>query len=192
MKLFGSTTSPYARRIQVYCLENNINLECVFLDIFDPQDRNTLITLNPTRKIPMLEDEHHIIFDSGVIQHYLAVKYSLPTLNWAQLNQLSMINSCNDSFVELLLCQRSGLDIHDDILFFNLQHERTIATLHVLEEHVANNQFNTFDYPAISLYCLLDWICFRKLYDLTQFEHLSKFWQRYQTHAHVINNDPRQ
>ena len=192
MKLYGSTTSPYARRIQVYCLENKIDVQCVFLDIFDQQDRNTLISLNPTRKIPMLEDDQHVIFDSGVIQHYLAVKYNLPILTWTQHNQLSIINSCNDSFVELLLCQRSGLNIHDDVLFFNLQHERTIETLRVLEEQVANNQFNTFDYPAISLYCLLDWICFRKLYDLTQFEHLSKFWQRYQTHAHVINNDPRQ
>ena len=38
--------------------------------------------LNPTRKVPMLQDGELVIFDSGVIFRYLCQKLQLPALSW--------------------------------------------------------------------------------------------------------------
>lgn len=191
MQLFGSTSSPYVRRIRVLCHELDIQHEFINLNIFDEKDRATLIELNPTRKIPMLKDGEQVIFDSNIIHRYLKHTFELAALNWHQENQLTLINSCNDSLVEMLICQRSDLDTKQDSLFFNLQNERITEVLSVLNQQVMNKEFNSFDYPEISLYCLLDWIQFRELTELSVYPALVHFWQSHQSRASTQKNDPR-
>lgn len=191
MQLYGSTSSPYVRRIRVWCHEQSINYDFINLNIFDEQDRDTLVKLNPTRKIPMLKDGEQVIFDSNTIQRYLQHTFELAPLNWHQENQLSLINSCNDSLVEMLICQRSDFDTSEDRLFFNLQNERIKEVLAVLNQQVANKEFNAFDYPEVSLYCLLDWIQFRELTDLSVYPALVQWWHTHQERPSVVKNDPR-
>ncbi len=102
-----------------------------------------------------------------------------------------MINAVNDSLVEILLCQRSGFDTKSDKLFFNLQHERITGTLQVLEQQAADQQFVSWDYLAISLFCLLDWIEFRQLADLSPYPSLRQFWSQALTQPGVAQSDPR-
>lgn len=191
MQLFGSTTSPYVRRLRIWCQEYDVKHEFINLDIFSEQDRNTLTTLNPTRKIPMLKDGEQVIFDSNVIFRYLAEKVGLISLTWSQENLLTLCNSANDSLVELLICQRSGFDTSDDKLFFNLQRERVTAVLEELNKQVIAGEFNKFGYPEISLYCLLDWIIFRDLADLSKLDALKAFHQLHQNRQSATSTDPR-
>jgi glutathione S-transferase len=165
--------------------------EFVTLNIFDQQDRAVLIAHNPARKVPMLLDGEQIIFDSGVIYRYLAAKLQLAPLSWQQENQLTLINAANDSLVELLLCQRSGFDIQDDKLFFKLQHERIEAILSHFEEAVKAGQFQQWDYLAMSLYSLLDWLIFREMADLSAYPTLRQYLQTFANHPAVLSTDPR-
>jgi glutathione S-transferase len=80
LKLYGSTTSPYVRRIRM--LLANVEHDFISMQIFAGDDRAHLMSKNPTLKIPMLEDGEDIIFDSRVIFRYLTEKYSLPALTW--------------------------------------------------------------------------------------------------------------
>ena len=189
MKLFGSLSSPFVRRLRLLLISQPY--EFISLNIFETAGRETLVQLNPTRKVPMLQDGELVIFDSGVIFRYLCQKLQLPTLSWADENRLTMINAVNDSLVELLLCQRSGFDTHSDKLFFNLQHERVVGTLQLLEQQAAAGQFDDWDYLAISLYCLLDWAEFRQLADLTSYPALQQFVQTAQDRPGVVQTDPR-
>ncbi|SFC41644.1 glutathione S-transferase family protein [Pseudoalteromonas denitrificans] len=191
MQLYGSTSSPYVRRIRIWCHEQEINYDFINLNIFDEKDRATLIELNPTRKIPMLKDGEQVIFDSNVIHRYLQHTFELAPLNWHQENQVTLINACNDSLVEMLICQRSDLDTKQDSLFFNLQNERISEVLSELNQQVANREFTAFDYPEMSLYCLLDWIEFRALTDLMAYPALVQFWKKHQSRASTQKNDPR-
>lgn len=191
MQLFGSDTSPYARRIRLLIAHFNLNVEYVHLDIFSPADRNQLITHNPARKIPFLIDEQQNISDSNIIFRYLNNKFDLPSPSWSQENLLTNINACNDSLVELLLCQRSGFDTSDDALFFNLQRERVTEVLTDLNKQCHKNDFLDCQYLQISLYCLLDWILFRELTDLSPFPALIEFHQAQQQRKGVIESDPR-
>ena len=114
MKLYGSLTSPYVRRLRAFALEEDINFEFINLNIFSEKDRETLVKLNPTRKIPMLVDGEQVVFDSNVIYRYLTEKRNQKPLAWSEENFLTLINSANDSLVEVLLCQRSGFDTQED------------------------------------------------------------------------------
>ena len=170
MKLYGSQTSPYVRRIRLLLAE--LPCEFIKLNILDSADRETLAAINPTLRIPMLDDAGQTIFDSGVIYRYLAAKTNATPLSWYQENQLTVINAVNDSLVMLYQCSRSGLDTNDDKLFFNLQRERIAMSLYVLEQQAANAEFANWQYPAMALYSLLDWVAFRELLELDDYPAL--------------------
>jgi glutathione S-transferase len=170
---------------------HNLNISYQHLDIFNEQDRATLVANNPARKIPFLVDGEHRICDSNLIHRYLVDKFSLPQLSYWQENQLVQINACNDSFVELLLCSRSGFDTQSDVLFFNLQRERIDAVLTELNTQCTKSAFLDCDYLKISLYCLLDWIEFRSLSDLSQYSELQSFLKAHHSLAGSEASDPR-
>jgi glutathione S-transferase len=191
MQLYGSNPSPYVRRIRMFTANENINLQYIQLDIFNPEDRAILIDNNPARKIPFLVDNGLKINDSNLIHRYLCETFSLPKLTWWQETQLVNINACNDSLVELLICKRSELDISEDRLFFNLQTERIAEVLKDLNEHCTNTTFLEADYLQVSLYCLLDWIVFRELTSIEPYTHLVDFHRQYSQTPSAIKTDPR-
>ncbi|EGI75034.1 putative glutathione S-transferase enzyme with thioredoxin-like domain [Pseudoalteromonas distincta] len=179
MQLIGSVPSPYVRRIRIWAQQNNCKLELVSLDIFSEQDRPTMASKNPARKIPILVDGDLTLSDSNSILRYLLEKTGQPKLTWPQEHLLTTINACNDSLVEMLLCERSGFDTKSDKLFFNLQNERIEQTLSFLNTHLSDEEFKSCEYLNISLYCLLDWICFRELTDFSQYSELVAFHKQY-------------
>lgn len=189
MQLYGSQTSPYVRRIRLLLAETPHQF--INMNIFAEADRQKLLALNPTLKIPMLQDNDEIIFDSNVIYRYLAAKMGLAALSWYQENQLTLINAVNDSLVSLFLCTRSGLNTNEDRLFFNAQKERIAASMFVLEQQAANQEFANWHYPAIALYCLLDWVIFRELLDLEDYPALLAFHAANQQQAGAVVSDPR-
>lgn len=70
MKLYGSETSPYVRKVRVLIHEKNIDCEWVLERPVDPGGR--FRELNPLGKIPVLErDDGEVLFDSPVIVEYL-------------------------------------------------------------------------------------------------------------------------
>lgn len=191
MHLYGSDTSPFARRIRMFAHYHQLDLPYTCLDIFAEDGRNTLVQHNPTRKIPFLTHDDLTIADSGLIMRYLTEHQQLPEMTWWQANQLVQIDACNDSLVELLICHRSGLDTSEDRLFFNLQYERIAALLNYLNEQCVKEAFLESSYLKISLYCLLDWILFRDLYNLQDFAALVAFHQVQSNLPGVAQTDPR-
>ena len=191
MKLIGSNTSPYARRIRMWAAAKQLPMSYQHIDIFSEAGHDELIRHNPARKIPFLIDDAQLICDSNLIVRYLREKHQLPFPSWDQENWLILINACNDSLVELLLSKRSGFDIEQDKLFFNLQRERIGHTLHYLNEECVTEEFLHCDYLQISLYCLIDWVLFRELVDLSDYTNLMAFHDRWQCQAIAQQTDPR-
>ncbi|GGW58215.1 hypothetical protein GCM10008111_12980 [Alishewanella tabrizica] len=189
MKLYGSQTSPYVRRIRLLLAEQPYHYEN--MQIFAEEDRQKLLDLNPTLKIPMLEDNQQVIFDSGVIYRYIAAQMALPPLSWYQENQLTLINAVNDSLVSLFLCQRSGLDTNEDRLFFNAQKERIAASMFVLEQQAANHEFDQWHYPTMALFSLMDWVIYRELLEVDAYPALLACVNMHQHHFGVAESDPR-
>lgn len=189
MKLIGSTTSPYVRRIRILLDEERY--EFVNLDIYGA-DRDEIRRSNPALKIPVLESDGQEIYDSRIISRYISSKQGRDPLTWDQQNQLTLIDGANDSAVTLLLARRSGLDVDaPGVLFFDLQRERIMTTMRTLDAQVEDGQFEEWNYPAICLYCLVDWMDFRNLVDFAGIESLVAFRDSRQTTPWVAETDPR-
>ncbi|RBW49100.1 glutathione S-transferase family protein [Marinobacter sp. F3R11] len=190
MKLIGSTTSPYVRRIRILLDEEPYDF--VNLDIYGA-DRDEIRRSNPALKIPVLESDGQEIYDSRIISRYISAKQGRDPLTWDQQNQLTLIDGANDSAVTLLLAKRSGLDVDTPgVLFFDLQRERIMTTLRTLAAQVEDGQFEQWNYPAMCLYCLVDWLDFRELVDFTGVESLLAFRDSRKTNPWVAETDPRQ
>ena len=70
MKLIGSYTSPFVRKISVMLLEKGIAFEFVNDPPYEPGSR--VVELNPLAKVPVLVAEDGAVFyDSRVIAEYL-------------------------------------------------------------------------------------------------------------------------
>ncbi|MBL4910531.1 MAG: glutathione S-transferase family protein [Alteromonadaceae bacterium] len=180
MKLYGSTTSPYVRRIRLYLALNNVSVndqQFVNLDVFSETGRAQLIKDNPTLKVPYLVDDQQSVFDSRVIFRYLAQKFDQPTISWHEENLLTLIDAANDSFVTLFLLRRSGIDSKEDVLFFNLQNERVAILVEQLNVAITKGDFQQWHYPSICLFCLLDWANLRELYPFEKYEALMTFME---------------
>jgi glutathione S-transferase len=70
MKLIGSTTSPYVRKVRVYLAETGIAHGFVEVDAWQPGAE--LLALAPIGKVPVLErDDGSALFDSALLIEYL-------------------------------------------------------------------------------------------------------------------------
>ena len=70
MKLIGSLTSPYVRKVRIVLAEKKIEYEFVLDSPWSPE--STVPNVNPLGKIPVLVlDDETALFDSRVISEYL-------------------------------------------------------------------------------------------------------------------------
>ena len=190
MKLYGSGTSPFVRRIRLWLADEPYEFQT--LDVFSDAGQDLLKSLNPTRKIPMLVDGEQVVFDSRVIHRYLNNKLQREEpLDWNQENRLTLVDAANDSLVELLLLERSGLHSDANVLFTRLQKQRIHSSLQALDIDVAKSEFKHWDFVSICLYCLLDWMVFRELIPINEYPNLATFAEQSATRPWVPETDPR-
>jgi glutathione S-transferase len=70
MKLIGSTSSPYVRKVRIVMAEKKLDYEFVNEDVWSPE--STIAQSNPLGKVPCLVMEGgEALFDSRVIVEYL-------------------------------------------------------------------------------------------------------------------------
>ncbi len=190
MKLIGSSTSPYVRRIRLLLTQANEPYTFADLNIYG-EDRDELRRENPALKIPVLHDDGRVLYDSRIISRYLGEKFGFAALDWDQENLLTLVDACTDSLVALLLSIRSGIEPDRELMFFRLQYERIERTLRALENLVSDGRFAGWDYPAICLYTLLDWGRFRELLETGTYPVLDKWLQAQAERPGVAATDPR-
>jgi glutathione S-transferase len=111
MKLYGSLTSPYVRKVRMVLMEKNLPCE---MKVEGPADAaGNVVRLNPLRAIPVLErDDGEVFFDSPMICEYIDSLNDQPrlypasgeprwqALRWHALGQ-GMMEATVARFVEL-------------------------------------------------------------------------------------------
>jgi len=111
MKLYGSLTSPYVRKVRIALIEKNIRYE---MSVEGPADASgNVVRLNPLRAIPVLvRDDGDVYFDSPLICEYIDSLNDTPrlypasgeprwqALRWHALGQ-GMMEATVARFVEL-------------------------------------------------------------------------------------------
>lgn len=108
MKLYGSLTSPYVRKVRVLLKEKGIPCELI---LENPWDEKTAIpNLNPLGKVPVLEfGKKQYLFDSALILEYLDAQQGEPLIppisdmRWEVLRWHVLASGIVDAVVTRLL-----------------------------------------------------------------------------------------
>lgn len=169
--LYGSKASPFVRRIRM--LLDNQGFELREVDVLKDDTRALFAQITPIRKMPVLDDNGQLIFDSHVIHHHLSEVLALPDLSIDQYNQISVIDAISDSMVIMLMAKRSELPVDENRLMFNLQRERIADSLGWLNGIASSGAFAEWHYPTICLIALIDWARFRGLHDFADYPALT-------------------
>lgn len=78
MRIYGSTMSPYVRKVLVCCAEKEIEVESVPVGVGSKDEG--FRAASPFGKMPAMVDGDFSLADSSAIVHYLEAKHPLPVL----------------------------------------------------------------------------------------------------------------
>ncbi len=164
MKLYGTTTSPFVRRVRVVAQEIGETVDLV--DTAAEAGQAQLREVTPIRKVPVAVVGGRTLFDSRAIIDWLTTHHGYgelapPRDRWREGNLLNAIDAALDSVIQLFYLRRDGVAI-DGTPFATRQLERTDAIFAWLG---AQPELGAqFGLAEVSLACALDWMDFRKTY----------------------------
>ncbi len=183
MKLYGSDTSPYVRKVRVVIAEKNIDCDWVLERPADSGGR--FRELNPLGKIPVLETENgNVIYDSPVIAEYLD-SLSTPRLipesgdtRWQVQTLHALGDGMMDATVARMLEQRKPED-KQVAAVLKKQQGKVADALTSLDGAIANKAFlvgDSFSMADIAIVVALSYIDFRYAHDWrAQYPALAKW-----------------
>ena len=81
MIVYGSSLSPYVRKVLAFAAEKGIELELKPTGDAPGQPNQDFLAASPLRKMPALRDGDFTFADSSAIVHYLEAKHPQPALS---------------------------------------------------------------------------------------------------------------
>ena len=180
MRLLGTTTSPYTRKVRV--LLNAIGRPYEFLDIRSEPGASALKAAAPLGKIPVLvADDGTIVPDSSLISGWLWAKHEsdLRDAGWdldpeafADRALQTVVEGALDAAINHRYLRLDGFIETGYIAKQRLRVERVMSWL---DERMVFKQ--PLGASALSLGCALDWIAFRDVLELERWPALAQFRQ---------------
>lgn len=169
MKLYGTTTSPYVRRVRVVAAEVGEPIDRI--DTAPEAGQQALRAISPIRKVPVAELDGRTLFDSRVIIDWLVTtrgwgELAPPRDRWREQNLLNAIDAALDSVIHLFYLRRDKIEVTGSG-YEKHELDRADAIFAWLAGQLApdGRSFGAgFGLAELSLVCALDWMDFRKTY----------------------------
>ena len=170
MKLIGSYTSPFVRKISILLLEKGITFE--FVNELPYNAENGVARYNPLGKVPALvTDEGEFWFDSPIIAQYIELldiaPAMLPREPLAAL-KIRQLEALADGVMEAGLVSvreqaRPGAQQSETELL--RQREKITRSLDVLEGYLADGTLKTdsVNLATIAIACAVGYLNFRRI-----------------------------
>lgn len=163
MKLYGTTTSPFVRRVRVVAAEIGEPVDRI--DTATDAGMAQLREVSPIRKVPVAVIDGRTLYDSRVIIDWLTTTRGWggvqpPRDRWREQNLLNAIDGALDSVIQLFYLRRDGVSV-DGTPYAQRQLERADAIFAWLGKELSPEAFAL---PEISVCCALDWMDFRNVY----------------------------
>jgi len=196
MKLYGTTTSPFVRRVRVVAIEVGEPIDRI--DTAPDAGQAELREVSPIRKVPVAQIDDRVIYDSRTIIEYLTFKHGWGELQpardrWRESNLINAIDDALLSIVQVFYLKRDGVAI-DGTPYATRQIERADAIFAWLGKQLDEdrrsfqptglpraNRPGGFGLAELSLVCALDWMDFRKTYPtekLTALAGVREVWSQ--------------
>lgn len=167
MVLFGSPTSPFVRRVRVYCAELGLPFSPV--NVFEEAGQAQMRQANPLWKVPtVVYDDGAVQWDSQSILDTLIARHGLgpfrPTVEPIREGNLHhAITGALESAINVFYLKRDGVDT-SAIPYMVKQDHRVDAALGWIAGQLHGDSFvkgGGFGLLELTLYATLDWMDFR-------------------------------
>jgi glutathione S-transferase len=195
MKLFGTTTSPFVRRVRVAAAEVGEPIELI--DTAPADGQAALRAVSPIAKVPVAELGGRIVFDSRAIIDWLVThrgwgNLEPPRDRWREANLVNAIDGALDSVIQVFYLKRDGMAV-DDMAFATRQRERAGTIFEWLATELAPDRrgfSRGLDLATLSLVCALDWMDFRSSYPTERHPSLSGVRTAWREHPSLAATRP--
>jgi glutathione S-transferase len=172
MQLYGTTTSPFVRRVRIVAAEVGEPVDRI--DTATDAGQAKLREVSSIRKVPVAVLDGLTLFDSRAIIDWLAQHrgWNEPERDrWRTSNLVNAIDTALDSIVQVFYLKRDGV-LRDEspvegTAFATRQLERTDAIFGWLASQLQPDKKSFsggFGLAEMSVICSLDWMDFRKTY----------------------------
>jgi len=190
MKLYGTTTSPFVRRVSIVASELGEAVEWV--DTAGEAGQAALRELSPIRKVPIAIIDGRTLFDSRVIVEWLTTTRGFGGIapardRWREHNVLNALDGALDGVIQLFYLRRDGVAI-DGTPYAQRQLDRADAIFAWVAKQLQPGQFGLAE---ISVICTLDWMDFRKTYPTERAAALAPVREAWRERASVAASRPR-
>ena len=171
MKLIGSYTSPYVRKISVMLLEKGIPFD--FINDVPHEPGCKITQFNPLGKVPALvTDDGEVFYDSPIIVQFIELMNVAPTLlPWQPLEALrvkqieALADGVTDAAVALVLEGRRDPDKRNEAWVLR-QREKLLRGLDALEKLAGKRTLlnsESLNVADIAVACCLGYLNFRRI-----------------------------
>jgi len=111
LKLHYHPLSTYSRRVRIACLEKGIEVELVELDMAKGAHRSPdYLRLNPYGRVPTLEDDGFVLYESTAILEYLEATHPTPPLVPADARGCALV-AMHMKLCDIQLARQTGIII---------------------------------------------------------------------------------
>ena len=197
MKLFGSYTSPYVRRVRILAMERDVPFEMI--DSATESGQRELRAHNPLWKVPAAEIDGVELWDSHSIIQFILEKRgygklrpSPPVERWRETNLITVIDGALDSAINAFYYEKDGAK-PSEILYLNKQKLRVKAAMEFLSSELNGPWFTpdkNLGLSEIYLYTALDWMRFRKTYPVSEIPVFAEFLEAHQLRNSIAETSP--
>jgi glutathione S-transferase len=145
MKLYGSLTSPYVRKVRMFLVEKDIAYD--FIEEGPSDAAGNVARLNPLGKVPALvRDDGEVLFDSPMIVEYLDSLKGAPLIpppgeaRWQAQRWHALGQGMADATVTRLMETRRTSERQDPAVI-RKQEGKIAAALSFAEAHLKGGEF---------------------------------------------------
>lgn len=195
MKLYGSITSPFVRRVRFVC--NEVGQKFELIDSLTEAGQAAMREKNPIWKVPCAEIDDMVIWDSHIIIQYLTEKFQgNPSLlrnpqgaeRWREANLVSAADGCVESAINVFYLRKDGVKT-EEVAYLVKQRARVESILTWLKSQLKGNFFTVeqkIGLSELTLYCILDWLRFREMYTVNADPVLKGYMDFHASHPSFV------
>jgi len=196
IRLFGTATSPYVRRVRI--VADELALPCELVSSATEEGQAELRARTPIWKVPAAEVDGQLVLDSHAICELLLERYGRGKLaplavdDLEARNAISVIDGAVDSLINAFYLGKEGVTL-EQAPYLKKQRERAASAMEWLETHV-HEPFVTskkqLGLPEIALGTTLAWMRFRNVYDVEKHQRLMRCFEMLEQRASFVATEP--
>jgi glutathione S-transferase len=193
LRLYGTVTSPFVRRVRVVADELAIPFELV--DAFTDEGQRQLRESSPLWKVPSAQIEGRVVWDSALILEALLEPRGYKPFRRPSLDERMFIAAVDEGLLALVrrfYLERDGVDVSAPASLVK-DRARVTSILAYIEDRLvggACTDEGSFGLAELALYTGLDWMRFRATWPVEEHPRLMAFLAVHQGRPSLVATAP--